>query len=160
MKSADMIGFETERLKVTEYAGRRDGKSLWKCKCKCGNICYHTTSELRVLQPQSCGCKQKEIARKLLEDARKKQTHKGGSYLEAYNAKVSKNSTTGIKGVHFYRKTGKWRAQIRYAGKNYHLGLYEKIEDAAQARMDAENYIKENFNSPEKIIQYFRDLKK
>lgn len=155
----DMTGLEMGKLKVVEYAGLKGGKSLWKCECKCGNTCYHTTTELKVHKPQSCGCIQKEIAKRLAPLAGKKRTFKNGSCANAFDSKKSAANTSGIKGVSYYKKTGKWRAQIRYASKNYHLGLYEDINDAAAARKEAENYVKENFDSLEKIKQFFSERK-
>ena len=32
----------------------------------------------------------------------------------------------------------KYRAQITFKGKKYHLGFYDKLEDAAQVRKQAE----------------------
>lgn len=156
----DMTGLEMGKLKVVEYAGLKGGKSLWKCECKCGNTCYHITTELRVHKPQSCGCIQKEIAKRLAPLAGKKRTFKNGSCANSFDSKKSAANTSGIKGVSYYKKTGKWRAQIRYASKNYHLGLYEDINDAAAARKEAENYVKENFDSLEKIKQFFSERKK
>jgi len=43
----------------------------------------------------------------------------------------SRPGTSHYKGVSFYRKTDKWRAQVMMAGETYHLGLFEKEEDAA-----------------------------
>lgn len=155
----DMTGFEVGKLKAVEYAGLKNGKSLWKCECKCGNTCYHTTTELRVHKPQSCGCVQREMAKGLAPLAGKRRTLANGSCANSFESKKSKANTSGIKGVSHYKKSDKWRAQIRYAGKCYHLGLYEDIEEAAAARRDAEDYVKENFDSPEKIEQYFRERK-
>ncbi|WP_164984839.1 HNH endonuclease [Ammoniphilus sp. CFH 90114] len=47
-------------------------------------------------------------------------------------------SKTGILGVGFNRKTGKWCARITVDGKSIHLGLFTDIESAKQARIDAE----------------------
>lgn len=158
--NVDMIGYETGLLKVISYAGKKGSKSLWLCECKCGNECTHTTAELRVHKPQSCGCIQREIAKGLAPLAGKKRTFKNGSCANSFDSKKSAANTSGIKGVSYYKKTGKWRAQIRYAGKSYHLGLYEDINDAAEVRKEAENYIKKNFESLEKIEQYFYERKK
>lgn len=47
------------------------------------------------------------------------------------NSKVSRNSTTGIKGV--TREAGKWRAMIGVGGKRISLGCYETQEEAHAA---------------------------
>lgn len=154
MKSVNMIGFKTGKLKVTERAGSRGGKALWKCQCECGGSCFHTTSELNTGKLQSCGCVQKETASELAVSAGRKRTFEGGSCLNAYKSVRYKNNSSGVKGVSWYKKSGKWRAQIKYAGENYYLGLYDKLEEAVEVRKEAENFIKENFNEPEKIAEY------
>ena len=54
----------------------------------------------------------------------------------AINSKLSKNNTSGVKGVVRYRN--KWHAQIMVNGKNIHLGYYDKMEDAIEARRKGE----------------------
>lgn len=160
MKKVDLKGREFEKLKVIEKSGKReDGQTLWKCQCQCGSICFHTTKELNSEKVNSCGCIQKDKAAKLVVSAGKKRTFKGGSCLNAFNSKLSSENTSGIKGVSFHKKSGKWRAQIRYSSKNHYLGIYEKIEDAAEARRAAEQFIKEHFNNPEEIEEYFEKMK-
>lgn len=161
MRIVDLEGFETGKLKVIEKAGKReDGRTLWKCQCSCGNICYHTTGELNSGNVSSCGCIQKTKAAELVLSAGKKRTFKGGSCLNSFDSYLSAANTSGVKGVSFYKKSSKWRAQIRYAGENHYLGLYDKIGDAEAARQEAEQFIKENFDSPDDIKQYFKNLKK
>lgn len=54
------------------------------------------------------------------------------SYMEnSRNQKVRKNNMTGYKGVMLER--GRWRARIRYGGKNLHLGVFETAKEAAEA---------------------------
>lgn len=58
----DLKGKRFGRLTAVEYAG----KSKWLCKCDCGNEVFVLASNLREDKPHttSCGCYQKEIARK------------------------------------------------------------------------------------------------
>lgn len=156
MKSTNMIGFKTGKLKVTERAGSRGGKALWKCQCECGGFCFHTTSELNAGKLQSCGCVQKAAASELAVLAGRKRTFEAGSCLNSYEAILYKNNSSGVKGVSWYKKSGKWRVQIKYARENYYLGLYDELKDAVSVRKEAENFIKENFNSPEKITEYLK----
>lgn len=50
------------------------------------------------------------------------------------NQKLSRASTTGFGGVTFYRKTGRFRAQVKIGGRSIHLGEFETAEEAAAAR--------------------------
>lgn len=45
---------------------------------------------------------------------------------------------SGIKGVSWDTRTGKWTAYIVYQGKQHNLGLYGSIEEAAKVRKAAE----------------------
>ena len=50
-----------------------------------------------------------------------------------YNRKVHSNSSSGIKGVFFNKRVGKWQAQCTADGKQNHLGYYTTPEEAAEA---------------------------
>ena len=54
------------------------------------------------------------------------------------NRSIQSNNTSGITGVNWDKSRGKWRAQIMLNKKTKYLGLYENIEDAIQARRQAE----------------------
>jgi len=69
------------------------------------------------------------------------------------NRKLSTNSTSNYKGVSFDKRINKWRAQIQINGKKKHLGFFENIEDAVNARVKkAEELFGEYINSCEKEI--------
>lgn len=54
------------------------------------------------------------------------------------NNKNKKSNTSGHVGVYFYKQAKKWRAYITYKRKMISLGLFENIEDAIKARLEAE----------------------
>ena len=54
------------------------------------------------------------------------------------NAKLSRRSTTGVKGVHYEEFTKKYRAEICRNRKKYRLGRYDTLNEAAEARRKAE----------------------
>jgi hypothetical protein len=49
----------------------------------------------------------------------------------------SKN-TSGVTGVHWFKRTGQWRAEIKVSGICISLGYYDDIFSAAAARKSAE----------------------
>lgn len=49
-----------------------------------------------------------------------------------YNRKTYSTNKSGVKGVCWNGSLRKWQAAIKYQYKNIYLGLYEKIEDAAE----------------------------
>jgi HNH endonuclease/AP2 domain len=62
-----------------------------------------------------------------------------------YNVGTSKANTTGIKGVTFYKRTGKWRASIRAFNKLLHLGYFNSAQEAALKRAAAEKSLFKDF---------------
>lgn len=54
------------------------------------------------------------------------------------NRGVQKNNLAGIKGIH-RRRSGKWRAQVKFQGRVKYLGDHENIEDAKAAYANAVN---------------------
>jgi hypothetical protein len=51
------------------------------------------------------------------------------------NASISSRNSSGVKGVSFYKNLQKWRAHIKIDGILIHIGYYNTIEEAAQARI-------------------------
>lgn len=52
----DMAGQRFGRLLVLRYAGSKNGKAAWYCKCDCGNETIVTGDNLRQGITSSCGC--------------------------------------------------------------------------------------------------------
>lgn len=51
-----------------------------------------------------------------------------------FNKSVSSRSKSGVKGVFWHKKAGRWHSQIRSNGVVRHLGLFDSIEEAKAAR--------------------------
>lgn len=56
----DLTGIKFGSLTVVGYIGKRNGKSVWRCKCDCGNETESMTSNLTRGLSTSCGCKRKK----------------------------------------------------------------------------------------------------
>ena len=61
------------------------------------------------------------------------------------NQSVSSKNTSGVTGVYFSKSRNKFRAQIKVNRKIMHLGMFETLEEAAAARVEAN--LKFNFNN-------------
>src|SRR5574343_591059 len=61
------------------------------------------------------------------------------------NQSVSSKSTTGVTGVTFDKNRNKYRAQIGVNRKLIYLGMFDTLEEAAEARRQADR--KFNFNN-------------
>ena len=56
-----------------------------------------------------------------------------------------KTNTSGVRGVYYSAKRNKWIAHIMFKKKCYYLGGYDRLEDAAKVRAEAEEKIFGNF---------------
>lgn len=70
------------------------------------------------------------------------------------NQKLSKNNTSGVKGVSFHKSRGKWIASIEKDYKQHYLGSYSKLSDAANAYDKA---AKEMFGEYARLNNYMGD---
>ena len=65
--------------------------------------------------------------------------YKYGTCLELLRPNLMyRTNTSGVKGVYYSKTRGKWIAQIMFRNKCYYLGGFDTIEDAAEARREAE----------------------
>lgn len=53
------------------------------------------------------------------------------------NRMIGKNNTTGVKGISFHKRIGKFQAYITKNKKRIFIGYFEKLEDAVSARKKA-----------------------
>jgi hypothetical protein len=58
--------------------------------------------------------------------------------MNARNTKKNKLNTSGIMGVAWYKRVGKWYANIHVAGKHISLGYFDSLLDACAARKSKE----------------------
>jgi len=136
--SSDITDQRFSRL-VAEYpTEKRDNKGsvIWHCRCDCGNTVDVSYNCLVYSGMKSCGCQKIENNGKLQENL----THADGTSLDIIRSKkMFANNTTGYRGVYLIR--GKYVAKIVFQQKSYYLGTYENIEDAANARLEAEETV-------------------
>lgn len=111
----------------------KSGNIQWHCRCDCGNELDVAYNDLTHTRMKSCGC----IRRQHEKNLKNYLIHVDNTSLDMIKSKkVPLDNTTGVKGV--YRIRGKYIAKIVFQKKAYHLGTFDDIEDAKQARHDAE----------------------
>lgn len=127
-------------LTVIKDSGKKQNNvKLWECQCDCGKKCMVRTDSLTSGKVISCGCAAKGPDKiKVLKDSRKIEDH---TSMVFFSGAISKNNTTGINGVSKL-KSGKYRASIGYKNKVYSLIEDYDIEIARQARIEAEEAVK------------------
>lgn len=66
-------------------------------------------------------------------DNRRSNLRFADQHINNGNRMISRTNTSGFKGVHLDRASGKWQAQIKHGHKCKYLGKYANKEDAARA---------------------------
>ena len=64
MNRLNLVNHTFGRLKVTDFAYSKNGRSFWKCKCECGNEKIIIGKDLQRGTIRSCGCLRAETSRK------------------------------------------------------------------------------------------------
>lgn len=147
-KIVDLTGERFGMLTAIEPIDKRnnDGNVIWKCKCDCGQIAFVVSSHLISKHTKSCGC-----LRKKMDSNKYAKYLVDGTNITYLTQKVRKNNTSGEKGISWNKEKKKYEASIRLKGKKYYLGRYNNIDDAIEARKQAEKElfepIIEEFNS-------------
>lgn len=106
---------------------------IWHCRCDCGNEVDISYNYLAYCNVKSCGCMKKAHDSNLGTYL----THVAGTSMDIIRSKkLPADNTTGYRGVYLIK--GKYVAKIVFQQKAYYLGSYDSIEEAAEARMEAE----------------------
>lgn len=137
----DLTGRTFGRLTVIKRAPNKKRGSqtrvIWHCVCTCGNTIDVYSDCLVGGTTTSCGCaaKDKNIPAAMRADFVK------GTQISKIKSKPTKSNKTGVVGVNWDKSRGKWQASLRFRGKKYNLGRFEKFDDAVAARRKAEDKI-------------------
>lgn len=109
---------------------------LWKCRCECGNIVLLRLDSLTSGSIKSCGCQENEGK---IQKMREAAGYVGGTQLSRIrNISPTSANSSGVVGVSFDRRSGKWDARLTFQGKRHYLGRYDTLAEAAAARRKAE----------------------
>lgn len=140
-RTKDMTGKKIGMITFIEKVGTNENREvIYKCQCDCGSFITRTRNDV-INHSKSCGCLQKESARKSIEKNAENLERVDGTCINSINQKISKNNKSGVKGVHWDKTRKKWTAQITFKKRNYYLGRYKNKDDAIKARQEAEKNI-------------------
>lgn len=131
-----MIGKRYGRLTVIKKTDKKIQRNyLYECLCDCGNITYQPKRSLESGHAKSCGCLQRDRARKLVESQIIDGTRPAG-----FTGKPSKNNSTGYLGVTPYSQSGrtKYKAELMYKGNVYRKKGFKTAKEAWIYRLDLE----------------------
>lgn len=129
---------------VALYSRNVNKRYEWLCKCDCDNEIWVKTANLINGHTQSCGCinKARENFNKNLEKYRKKNYVENTNISMLKSTCLSKNNSSGVKGV-YWSSSGKcWVAKLICQGTT-HRKYFAIKEDAIKCRNEwEEEYIK------------------
>lgn len=117
-----------------------------RCRCDCGAESVMPRARLERGGAMSCGHKTPDNLAKGREAVLAESVT--GTRVSSLNQRLSKNSTSGHKGVSMIRRgrcAGMFRAYINFRRHQYYLGSYRRIEEAVAARAEAEERIYGDF---------------
>ena len=152
-KFKDITGMRFGRLVALEPTDERQhGSVVWKCRCDCGNEKLISLNTLKFTTVKSCGCLLKQVYK--LPQVQYARGQVDGTFLTMLNNKPTLANTSGTRGVYWNKEKKKFHARITFKNKTYCLGYYDKKEDAAKARKQAEEeiwqpFIEERYKGPE-----------
>lgn len=161
-RAINLTGRRFGKLYVIEplEARGKGGSVQWLCRCDCGNDVIVNANMLMRGRTQSCGCYGHEMRGS-------GRSFVAGTCIEIISSsKTPKNNTSGCKEISWNQ--GAWIAYINYAGKHYHLGRYQRYQDAVAVRKNVEilrlKYAKKQAatkeNSPDTRTLEFSELLK
>jgi hypothetical protein len=64
----------------------------------------------------------------------------------SHNTRKHDKSLSGHKGVAWHNRNKKWQVQMRFCGKSYYVGQFLNLQDAIQARLQAETKLYADHN--------------
>ena len=138
-KIIDLTGKRFGRLIVIEISEERrsNGSCKWLCKCDCGNEKVIVGDYLKRGDVKSCGCLRTEIAKPILEKGSNADSVED-TRTSLLTMAIKSNNTSGVKGVSWNKRNGKWEAYISLKNKRKWLGCFSDKQDAVNARKEAE----------------------
>ena len=66
-ETGNQYGYLTVIDKNTDSSQQKDGRAMWNCQCKCGNICVVSGKLLRAGKVTSCGCRIQSLGEETIE---------------------------------------------------------------------------------------------
>lgn len=131
-----IIGRKSGKLTVISQV---DDTSYYLCKCECGQFARRSYQAL--VQGRAIACD--DCAKKIRADAVREKVFFDGTQPShiALDKPPTKANKSGIVGVNWDKSRGKWMASLRFKGHKYNLGRFDNIQDAIDARKEAEQQI-------------------
>lgn len=135
----DLAGKRFGNLTAVRREGSKGSNAMWVCDCVCGGVIKASSAQLKNSTDISCGCMQVPTGEKVQKYI-KENLIVDGVYTPILKSKIRNDNNTGVKGVYSTKRKDKikYRASIGIKNKQYHLGYFDTVEEAADARRAGE----------------------
>ena len=140
----NLIGRRFGKIVVIGRSDKRGSRGartvpLWECRCECGNTTYKATDTLTNPEKTMCSeCASNYAVTKM----REKLGFVDGTQISRIKSeRVISSNTSGVRGVYYDKKSGMWRARLRFKGRMYNLWIFKSFDDAVKARKRGEEEI-------------------
>lgn len=113
----NLAGKHYGKLTVLSFDHCEKQQVYWLCQCTCGNTRIVSSTDLQQRRVTSCGCEEK-INRDSI-NAKLQPFLQGGTNVSVIRSnKIKSTNTSGVRGVYWSKRDGKWIAKITIAGKS------------------------------------------
>ncbi len=128
----DLRGKRFGRLTVLdeepEQIRKENGTYIkWHCRCDCGGETWATTDALLSGHTESCGCLNAEK-----NDEMRQLNYIDGTSVNNLLQKTASTNRTGYKNIYWDSRLQRYRAVIKFQGKNYSLGTADNPDVLAK----------------------------
>lgn len=154
VKGNSFLGMKFGKLIVQEIIFKNE-KSYATCQCECGAI--ETIPLISLRRGDRFACKECTLKEKPI----KRVGQIDHVQLWSLSGKVSKNNTSGIKGVYWDKSKLRWKALLQINGEKHYLGSYKLFKDAVAARKEGEekywSYFLEKYHLEYRDLQNYHE---
>jgi len=145
--------------------GDYDYLNQWKWHSIKGSRTYYAVRNISIGNGKTIGLKMHRVILNITDpDILADHKDRNGLNNQRYNLRIAtksqngcnrlsaSGSTSAFVGVHWAKYHNKWRAKIGKGGKQYHLGYFETMEEAALAYNEAAKILHLDFANLNKVI--------
>lgn len=155
-----LIGYKTGKLTVIEDAGinTKDGHSLWKCQCECGNTTIVSSCNLKSGSVQSCGCLGRSSGEYNIAN---QLTNYNIEFKQEYSFEDLKGDKQKLRFDFAVFKDHNLKFLVEFQGIQHRLNAFQKIECVFAKDLERDKKKKDyckNHNIPLYEIWYDENL--
>lgn len=144
----------SNRVRAGDRAGSIDGREGYR-RIRIGGRNYKEHRIAWLLQTGKWPAEQIDHRNGVRWDNRFNNLREATNAENGRNGDLRSSNTSGVPGVDWYARVGKWRARITLHGRQKYLGYFDSFDTAAAARKNAERAYFGDF-APDRTADHYR----